>query len=126
MGAGQQDGSKKLVPQGQVDNSVGGSAENADEIFVDFLVTWNGDNAVGHPGTLSVTPTVTQVGTSTDADILNLIVVEVVSPTDMNIVVGTPVTVRIKITMTEPSAEQYNSVARQAITFSVAFGVTPQ
>ncbi len=127
VGAGQQDGKKKLVPQGQADNSVGGSEDNADEILVDFVVTWNGVNAVGHPGILSVNPTVTQVGASKDEGILKLITFELVSPTDdMSIVVGTEVTVKIKITMKAPSVEQYGSVAGQPITLSVEFGVTPQ
>lgn len=106
---------KKLVPAGQVNNSVGGEGENVDQLTVNYEVTWTGDvaNAAAN-GTLSVT-----------AEASNpLVQVEVGTFDSAMVLDGAAVTIPLTITMNEPADEaEYTAIAGSVITITVTFSL---
>ncbi len=122
--------SKKLVPVGLVEKSVGGAQDNVDSWVRTFQVQWKeegADDVVDSTDNVQANLTVTKISAiigdgSNDED--NGLV-QVSLPAASNIILdGDKVDVPVTVTLTEPTTkEQYDRVNNQPIKIEIKFSV---
>lgn len=117
---------KKLVPEGKVPLSVGGSQDNVDAFEATYTVRWaeSGEDATISAkdlieGNLVVSETHEIEGASNYAD---LVQVEITPSQQKMTAAGDPVTVTVKVTLKEPENKAaYDAIVGQTIKVNLNF-----
>lgn len=125
---------KVLVPEDRIANSVAPEAGKTlvEEIVLTYTVLWKEANPTQDDITRELEVSVEDVkidGSTTNAGLVNIIIEidEVETETADIKLNGDSLTVKVTITLTEPSTEEiYDLVAGKNITFTLVFGVLPE
>lgn len=119
---------KKLVPEGKASVSVGGTEQNVESFEATYTVKWEEsgtadviDSSDAITGTLNVAATSEIEGANEQSGLVNV----TVEPTSQEITAdGNEVTVRVRVTLTEPANKAaYDAIVGKNIKVNLTFSV---